>query len=178
MKRFILVLAAALLFNFGALTAVSAQVENATVEVDGLACPFCAYGLEKRLKDIEGVGKVEIKVDTGVATLRSKKEKSIDVESLEAAVSRAGFTPRDVTVTAVGQISTADGNLVFHVSGADVQFLVKEDEASRNMQTAMTGSEGRFRVTGRLIRENPKGHQAHPYTLVVDKFDVIKESSS
>ncbi len=174
MKRFILVLAAALLFNLGALTAVSAQVENATVEVDGLACPFCAYGLEKRLKDIEGVGKVEINVATGVATLGSKKEKSIDVESLEAAVSRAGFTPRDVTVTAVGQISTADGTLVFHVSGADVQFLVKEDEASRNM----TSSEGRFRVTGRLVRENPKGHQAHPYTLIVEQFEVIKESSS
>ncbi len=174
MKRFILVLAAALLFNFGALTAVFAQVEKATVEVDGLACPFCAYGLEKRLKDIEGVGEVEINVATGVATLGSKKEKSIDVETLEAAVSRAGFTPRDVTVTAVGQISTADGTLVFHVSGADVQFLVKEDDASRNM----TGSEGRFRVTGRLVRENPKGHRAHPYTLVVEQFDVFKESSS
>ncbi len=100
------------------------------------------------------------------------------MESLEAAVSRAGFTPRDVTVTAVGQISTVDGTLVFHVSGADVQFLVKEDEASRNMQTATTGSEGRFRVTGRLVRENPKGHQAHPYTLIVKQFEVIKESSS
>ena len=135
-------------------------------------------GWKKRLKDIEGVGKVEINVATGVATLGSKKDKSIDVESLEAAVSKAGFTPRDVTVTAVGQISTADGTLVFHVSGADVQFFVKEDDASQNMQTAMTGSEGGFRVTGRLIRENPKGHQGHPYTLIVDKFDVIKESSS
>ena len=54
MKRTILVLAAALLFNFGALTAVFAQVEKATVEVDGLACPFCAYGLEKKTQGHRG----------------------------------------------------------------------------------------------------------------------------
>ena len=32
-------------------TAVTqAQVESLTVTVDGLACPFCAYGIEKKLK--------------------------------------------------------------------------------------------------------------------------------
>ena len=54
---------------------INAQVEEATVKVDGLSCPFCAYGLEKKLKKVEGVEKLEIKVDQGVAKITIKKEK-------------------------------------------------------------------------------------------------------
>ncbi|WP_339840207.1 heavy-metal-associated domain-containing protein [uncultured Maribacter sp.] len=39
------------------------------IEVDGLACPFCAYGLEKNLKQIEGVESIAINIDEGSVLL-------------------------------------------------------------------------------------------------------------
>lgn len=38
-------------------TAVAAQPRY-QIEVAGLACPFCAYGIEKKLRAIEGVGRL------------------------------------------------------------------------------------------------------------------------
>ena len=33
----------------------AAAVETMTVQVDGLVCPFCVYGLEKQLKKLHDV---------------------------------------------------------------------------------------------------------------------------
>ncbi len=39
-----------------------AQVTSLTVSVDGLACPFCAYGVEKKLKRVEGVKSIDVRI--------------------------------------------------------------------------------------------------------------------
>lgn len=35
------------------------------VQVDGLGCPFCAYGLEKKFKEFKGIKEVKIDIETG-----------------------------------------------------------------------------------------------------------------
>ncbi|MDX1629678.1 MAG: heavy-metal-associated domain-containing protein, partial [Fulvivirga sp.] len=35
------------------------------VEVDGLSCPFCAYGLEKKLKNLDGVTNIKVDIENG-----------------------------------------------------------------------------------------------------------------
>ncbi len=40
-----------------------------SVQVDGLSCPFCAYGLEKKLRKVENVARIEIRVDEGRAVV-------------------------------------------------------------------------------------------------------------
>ena len=52
------VLFAALVFSVAALAADKHYV----LGVDGLACPFCAYGIEKRLNKVDGVTGVEVDV--------------------------------------------------------------------------------------------------------------------
>jgi mercuric ion binding protein len=42
------------------------------VRVDGLSCPFCAYGLEKKAIGIDGVDSVKIDVTNGLMTLKLK----------------------------------------------------------------------------------------------------------
>ena len=46
-----------------------ADVKSLTVKVDGLACPFCAYGLEKKLKKVEGVEQLNIDINIGEVVL-------------------------------------------------------------------------------------------------------------
>ncbi|MDA0350220.1 MAG: heavy-metal-associated domain-containing protein, partial [Verrucomicrobia bacterium] len=44
-----------------------AEVSHVSIAVDGLGCPFCVYGIEKQLKHIDGVKKVDIELKTGLA---------------------------------------------------------------------------------------------------------------
>lgn len=36
------------------------------MRVDGLACPFCAYGIEKKLKAMKGSSKIDVDLDKGI----------------------------------------------------------------------------------------------------------------
>ncbi len=67
-----------------------------TIQVDGLSCPFCAYGLEKKLLDIEGVEKLNIDVNSGKVELVLKENVVIDPAVIREKVDEAGFTPRDI----------------------------------------------------------------------------------
>ena len=58
-----------------------AQIESATVAVDGLACPFCAYGVEKRLKKVGGVESVRVSFRDNEATLSAKNNESVSSRS-------------------------------------------------------------------------------------------------
>ncbi len=70
--------------------------ERITLRVDGLSCPFCAYGLEKNLKSLEGVSNLDIKVNDGLAAFDVKAGVTITDEQLKKAVSDAGFTLRNI----------------------------------------------------------------------------------
>ncbi|MFV2008131.1 MAG: heavy-metal-associated domain-containing protein, partial [Longimicrobiales bacterium] len=39
------------------------------ITILGMSCPFCAYGVEKKLKKLDGVADLEIVLETGLATL-------------------------------------------------------------------------------------------------------------
>jgi len=77
--------------------AQGSSTQSATIQVDGLSCPFCAYGLEKHLKKINGVKGVEINMKTGKATVALKSGAQVDDTALSEAVKKAGFTARGIT---------------------------------------------------------------------------------
>ncbi len=70
---------------------------SATITVDGLSCPFCAYGLEKHLKRVAGVERVDINMKDGKAIVHLKPGAQVDDAALKAAVKKAGFTARRIT---------------------------------------------------------------------------------
>lgn len=94
------VLACTFLINF---TYAGEQAKNAvkgekiTVRVDGLSCPFCAYGLEKKLKSLNGVEKLEIKINDGLVILFLKEDAKLTEAAIKKKVKEAGFTPREIT---------------------------------------------------------------------------------
>ena len=66
------------------------------VYVDGLSCPFCAYGLEKKLKEMDGVTNIEIDVEKAFALLTVKEGKTVTKELIRKSVKDAGFTARKI----------------------------------------------------------------------------------
>jgi len=73
-----------------------APEQKIRVRVDGLSCPFCAYGLEKKLLKIDGVKAVEISVDEGEALLTLDGDTGVAEETIKKEVKDAGFTPREI----------------------------------------------------------------------------------
>ncbi len=84
-----------LAFIFIALTALPLNAEDSgekiTIKVEGLYCPFCAYGLEKQLKKLDGYKKVEINLKHGVAELQTQPGATVTDEAIQQAVEDAGF---------------------------------------------------------------------------------------
>ena len=54
-----------------------------SLQVDGLACPFCAYGVEKQLSALKGVDKIDINIKTSIITLVMKKGSALDEATAE-----------------------------------------------------------------------------------------------
>jgi len=148
------------------------QVESIEMRVAGLACPFCAYGLEKKLKEVRGVSKVEIRVDEGLVILEGKKGESIDVDRLKPAVKDAGFTAGEITGTAIGNVATVNDRAVLQVSGTDAEFILEENSALKDLKGKLHGSE-RVRLTGRIEEQTPRGHHGHPFTMTVEQFELL-----
>ena len=67
------------------------------IGVDGLACPFCVYGVEKQLNKIEGIENMEADIHDGKIVLLMREGSSLSEESVREAVTRAGFTLRSFT---------------------------------------------------------------------------------
>lgn len=95
------VLAAALGLLLAWPTSASAQREShdaATIGpqridlvVNGLSCPFCAYGLEKKLKRIEGLDSINIDFKTGRVLLLVQDGSKATDERIAQLVKDAGF---------------------------------------------------------------------------------------
>ena len=67
------------------------------VRVDGASCPFCAFGLEKRIGRIEGVQNVKMELKAGKAIVTLKEGATVSEDALRQAVKEAGFTAREIT---------------------------------------------------------------------------------
>ena len=63
--------------------------------VDGLACPFCAYGVEKKVTGLAGVEKVEIDIGAGLVAVTMAEGASLTEDAARQAVDEAGFTLRE-----------------------------------------------------------------------------------
>jgi len=68
--------------------------ETRNLKVDGLACPFCSYGIEKQLRAVRGVKNVTVSVKTGTVIVTMADGASLSQARANQAVKDAGFTLR------------------------------------------------------------------------------------
>ncbi|MCH7694092.1 MAG: heavy-metal-associated domain-containing protein [Proteobacteria bacterium] len=62
------------------------------LRVDGLACPFCAYGIEKELKRTDGVESIRIDINAGTVTVTMAEGATMTEAQASRIVEDAGFT--------------------------------------------------------------------------------------
>lgn len=83
--------------NLNAITSLEDTTTYVKIEVKGLSCPFCAYGLEKKLKKIDGVTAIKIDIKEGFTTFAIAKDKQPNEEHIRKVVKNAGFTAGAIT---------------------------------------------------------------------------------
>ncbi len=88
-------MAAAVLFVATLAAPALAESPAYVVEVDGLACPFCAYGVEKQFSRIDGVETIDVDIETGAVIVTMRDGATLDEAMARGAVEAAGFDLRD-----------------------------------------------------------------------------------
>lgn len=76
---------------------VSASGTQYDLRIDGLACPFCAYGIEKKLIKTEGVTSVTFDLVKGLVIVTVQEGIILTELQLKQWVHDAGFTLRSVS---------------------------------------------------------------------------------
>jgi len=62
--------------------------------IDGLACPFCVYGIEKKLAQLDGVEKIDSDLKTGELRIQMLDGGNLTEAQVRTAVKSSGFNLR------------------------------------------------------------------------------------
>jgi len=116
-----------------------AQVEQVTLRVDGLACPFCAYGLEKKIKKLEGYKSVEVLINEGKTIMDWHADKTLDLGAIHEAVRKAGFTLRGIKGSFVGTVTKENGKYMLVLPSPLKQRFYLYEEAALTSKTHERG---------------------------------------
>ena len=94
------------------------QIFLAEVEIEGMTCPFCNYGVEKVLDKVKGVKEVKVDLSKGIAILNARPNQSIQLEEIYPAIKKAGFTILSVKWSGQGKIQrSSKGEYYFKSKG-------------------------------------------------------------
>ena len=100
-------------------TSALASVGEVRLYVEGLACPFCTFGIEKNLKKVPGVVSLETTIRTGLLRIQLEPGTQLDPAALNEAVKKSGFTPSRIEVTVTGTLVTGDEHPALKSAEAD-----------------------------------------------------------
>ncbi len=110
--------------------ASQAEILEAELRVDGLVCPFCAFGIEKKLRAVQGVQEVEVLLDEGRVRLAFRPGNAATVGALEEAVDKSGFELSGVKLKVQGTLATDSANPILD-AGGKVRFWLLEADNGR-----------------------------------------------
>lgn len=87
---------------------VFAAASQYQIRVDGLTCPFCAYGIEKQLSSIEGVVSTQVNVKQGMVIVTMADGTTLNEEIARDKINKAGFSLRSMQPVEPGERIAAE----------------------------------------------------------------------
>lgn len=181
MKDNLFIAAVFIIFSLFISPPASADIEQATMIVDGMTCPFCIFGIEKKLKSVEEVQNAEANLRSGTVDITFKENAVVSIKRLDKAVDDSGFTPGALEITASGileQYKLDDKEFpALKVSGSEQVFLLtgtkdpgQEEyitpEKLKELSDAAASNGGNITITGH-VHQHPGDL---PLALSVESF--------
>ena len=147
-----------LVAGLAAPSGAQAELLEGELTVYGMTCPFCAFGIEKKLRAVEGVSEVKVELDEGRIQLGFSPSNDAGPGALGDAVEEAGFELSAIRLK-VGGTLAEDGGRPVLASGKEVRFLLVDAEsreplAGSALETLRTrAAGGRLVVSGAVDRK-------------------------
>jgi copper chaperone CopZ len=105
-----------------------AELLAADLDVRGMTCPFCAFGVEKKLGAIDGVQEVSILLDEGVIRLVFSRANEATAGDIQRAVEEAGFSLLKGKLKVRGRLVRASNEIILD-AGSKARFRLLETRA-------------------------------------------------
>ena len=176
MNKFAISIVLALLFG---LSPISAQAELRTAElrVNGMSCPFCAFGIEKKLRRVNGVNQVEVLLDEGRIRVMFFAKNTATVRDIEMAVDDAGFQLLGLSVDVEGSLVEDDGAMVLQAGDASRFRLVESNAETVQQLSPETELQVRTKAGGGrvLISGEVHSHRNALPALLVERVESVRE---
>ncbi len=154
-----------------------AEMRAAELRVNGMTCPFCVFGIEKKLRHVSGVNEVEVFLDEGRIRLVFSAENTATVREIENAVEDAGFELSGLSVDVEGTLVEDDGAMVLQAGEASRYRLIERNagsvqplspEAKRRLRAKAAG--GKVLVSGEV-----HSHSDDAPALLVERVEPVKD---
>lgn len=137
MKKIILILITALFPILGI-----GQIKSASLQASGLTCSMCSNSIYKSLKTISFIEEIDSDVETSTFNIKFKSNEEIDLDALQKAVEKAGFSVANLkfvinvnNIKVQNQQKSEIGNKTFHfvnikdkVLNGDVEFRIVDKD--------------------------------------------------
>ena len=152
---------------------VVAQPHQVIVQVKGVVCSFCAYGVEKNLSKLKSLDRFQfgdgvlLDIHTNRITLALAPNQPLDLKGIYQAIKKGGYDPVTVYLRLSGKVakqgnryvlSTTDSGQVFELSGQGLEQLPDQQVVD---------------VQGHLdATQIPSFTEGQPVKVLVDQLEV------
>lgn len=87
-------------------TASYSASEQYQLHVDGMACPFCAYNIEKKFKTLDGASDIKVNLEQGLVEVTMADGHSLSKPQMQKLFEDAGFTFRSMSSQTLSPAAT------------------------------------------------------------------------
>lgn len=114
---------------------VSAQIKSATLQASGLTCAMCSNAINKSLKTLSFVEKVESDIPNSSFQITFKSETEINFDQIRKKVEDAGFSVAKLKVVAVFTNENIQNDKAITIDGKQFYFVNIKDQVLNGEQT-------------------------------------------
>ncbi len=137
----------------------AAQLHEVQQTVYGMDCAPCAYGLEKRMKRMDGVQDASVSLNNGLARLEFESDHTATLQSIRIAITESGFSAEDATIRVSGTLLQ---------DGDDWLLLAGEERFALPSPPPLAQADSRVTLTGRVAKNKIPNTDAWTLDISVD----------
>ena len=145
------------------------QIQKAEIVATGLTCSMCSNAINKQLKALDGVDRVETDLNTNTFTVFIKQGISITPATLKNSVEKAGFFVGSMVITlSLDQVLPKD-NTTLQSGGATLVFIDSK-EKTLDGETRLKIQDKGY-VTQKEYKKLQKSYSKYPTYNVENESD-------
>lgn len=143
-------------------TTINAQITKATLQASGLTCSMCSNAINKSLKSLDFVEKVEANIKNSSFDITFKPGSKVKIDQLKEKVEDAGFFVASLTAVVRFNNTELTNDTHVDIDGTTFHFLNIKDQVADGEKTVKVLDKGY--VTAKAFKQNSKYTTMECYT--------------